>query len=112
MGGIRYSEITKRPPPGRQRAAGLPRLRHPGLIHQPYKAVLDDGVAAAVLGGVERGIGGFDQIAGALGVAGQRAGDADETVTALWLEVACGISRPWTVARTDSPTSMARSAPV
>ena len=56
-------------------SAELPRQRHAGFIRQPHKAVLDDGVAAAVFGGIERGIGGFDQVAGTMAVAGLRLAD-------------------------------------
>ena len=39
--------------------------------------MLDHGVAAAMFCRVEGGVGGFDEVAGALVVARQRAGDAD-----------------------------------
>ena len=32
-------------------------------IGQPHEAVFDHGVAAAMLGGIERGVGGLDQVA-------------------------------------------------
>ena len=45
-----------------------------GLAHE---AVLDDGIAAAMLGGVERRIRGFDQIARLQTVVRAGGGDAD-----------------------------------
>ena len=47
-------------------AMQLARQRHPGFIQRLQEAVLDHGIPAAALGGVEGGIRGFDQVAGAL----------------------------------------------
>ena len=82
------------------------------IVRDPHEAVLDHGVAASVFGGVERGIGGFDQVARALGVVRLVAGDADADGDGLVAQVACGSASAWTAARTVSPISSARAASV
>src|ERR1700694_4205460 len=64
---IRYAKNRPQPgrdrEPARSRAGGeLTRQRNPA-VGQPHKPVLDHGVTAAMLGGVERGVGGLDQVA-------------------------------------------------
>ena len=44
-------------------AQSLARQRHPGFVDQPRKPMRDHGVAAAALGGIERDVGGLDEVA-------------------------------------------------
>src|SRR5229473_4143976 len=61
-----------------QKAGGEASARQrQAAVRDPHKAVLDHGVAAAMLGGVQRGVRGLDQVARALRVVRPGAGDAD-----------------------------------
>src|SRR5229473_7175276 len=61
-----------------QKAGGEASARQrQAAIGDPHKAVLDYSVAAAMLGGVQRCVGGLDQVARALRVVRPGTGDAD-----------------------------------
>src|SRR5450759_5806013 len=61
---------------GSRTGRGLARQRYLA-IRNPHKAVLDHGVAAAMFGGIERGVGGLDQVARPLRVVRLGAGYAN-----------------------------------
>ena len=83
------------------------RQRYPA-IGQPRDAMLDHGVAAAMLGGIEGGVGVLDQVARLLRLIWLGTGHADADGDGLIVRGARGIARFRTAARTISPISRAR----
>jgi len=114
----RYISPGNRTQPGRDRertwspaGCGLARDRDRAGrdLHEP---MLDHSVAAAGAWRIERCVGGLDQVARLLCCIRPGAGDADADGDGLMRLVACGIARFRTAARTISPISSARPAPV